>query len=143
MNGHEVIAGRQLTATLPRDDDIITAVKALCHGAGIQQARFNIMGAVSKVTLGTYDQTQQVFVTATEQQPYEMLYCSGNVIPKGDKPFVFAKICLADEQGHTLGGHLFSETLIYYAEIELLELKAPVMERQYEPGTGLTERRFY
>lgn len=95
------------------------------------------------VTLGTYDQTQQVFVTATEKKAYEMIYCQGSVVPSDGKPFVFAKICLADEHGRSCGGHLFSETKIYHAEIELIEIKTPQIERIYNPATGLPEKHFF
>ena len=95
------------------------------------------------VTLGTYDQAQQVFVTATEKKAYEMIgldiFYSGN----HGKPFVFAKICLADEHGSSCGGHLFSETKIYHAEIELIEIKTPQIERVYNPATGLPEKHFF
>jgi predicted DNA-binding protein with PD1-like motif len=140
--GLGVLVGRQFTADLPRDNDLISAIKALCRRYGIQQANFNLMGTVSSVTLGTYDQAQQVFVTATEPQPQEVLCCRGNVLPKGEGLCVFAKICLADDQGRTVGGHLFSETIIYHAEIDLLEIKAPPIIRRYDPNTGLPARHF-
>ena len=138
---HEVHAGRQIFAALPKGKDLIAAIEALCRSNNIEQARFSVMGAVSSVTLGTYDQAQQVFVTAAEQQPYEMIFCRGDVFPQGDQPCVFAKICLADEQGRTTGGHLFSETIIYHAEIDLIEMNAPLMERPHDASIGLPARQ--
>ena len=139
--GNAVTAGRQIMAALPIGTDLISAIEALCRSNNIGQARFSVIGAVSSVTLGTYDQTQQVFVTATEQRPYEMIYCRGDIFPQGERPCVFAKICLADELGRTTGGHLFSETIIYHAEIDLIEIKAPLMERSHDSTTGLPARQ--
>ena len=63
--------------------------------------------------------------------------CIGNVSLKDGKPFIHAHILLADEQGKTIGGHLFSETIIYAGEINLQELTGKPMKRTYDSNTGL------
>lgn len=100
-------------------------------------ATFSVIGAVSSATIGAYDQKQQVYVTSKEEAPLEIVSCIGNVSLKDGKPFIHAHILLADEQGKTIGGHLFSETIIYAGEINLQELTGKPMERTYDNDTGL------
>ena len=97
-----------------------------------------MIGAVSKAVLGTYDQSQQVYVTFTTEGDLEILSCTGNISLKDGKPFVHAHVILAGEGGKTIGGHLFPGTIIFAGEAHILELTGgspPV--REYDPVTGL------
>lgn len=100
-------------------------------------ATFSMIGAVSSFTLGAYDQQQQVYVTFSRKTPAEIITCTGNISIKDKKTFVHAHIVLGDEQGETIGGHLFSESIIFAGEIELQELIGKPMERSYDQTTGL------
>jgi predicted DNA-binding protein with PD1-like motif len=129
---------RSLIGRLPHGEDLILSVENFCKEASIQTATFSVIGAVSSVTLGTYDQKQQVYITFTEEAPLEIVSCIGNVSTKDGAPFVHAHIVLADEQGKTMGGHLFSQSIVFAGEIHLQELIGKPMERVYDKTTGLT-----
>lgn len=129
--------GRLFLGRLPHGEDLITSIEDFCKDASIQMATFSIIGAVSSVTIGSYDQKQQVYVTSMEKSPLEIINCTGNVSLKDGNPIIHAHIVLCDEQGKTIGGHLFSETIIFAGEIELQELKGTPMERSYDNTTGL------
>ena len=122
---------------LPQGGDLINSIEEFCKKALVQMATFSVIGAVSSATIGAYDQKQQVYVTFKEEAPLEIVSCIGNVSLKDGKPFIHAHILLADEQGKTIGGHLFSETIIYAGEINLQELTGKPMERTYDNNTGL------
>jgi uncharacterized protein len=98
---------------------------------------FSVIGAVSSATLGTYDQTQHVYVTFTENVPMEIVTCAGNVSLKGKTPAIQSHIVLADERGKIIGGHLFSETILFAGEIDLQEMTGKPLERVYDDKTGL------
>jgi len=100
-------------------------------------AIFSIIGAVSSVTIGSYDQKQQVYVSHFEKAPLEILTCTGNISLKEGNPVAHAHIVLCDEEGKTTGGHLFSDTIVFAAEIELQELIGNTLERVYDKNTGL------
>ena len=100
-------------------------------------ATFSVIGAVSFVTMGTYDQKQQVYITFTEEAPLEIVSCIGNVSIKDGAPFIHAHIVTADEQGKTMGGHLFSKSIVFAGEIHLQELTGKPMERVCDVTTGL------
>ena len=129
--------GRFFLGTLPYGKDLIASIENFCKEASIQMAIFSVIGSVSYVTLGCYDQKQQVYVTFKEEAPLEVIACIGNISIKDGRPFVHAHIVLSDEKGKIIGGHLFSETIIFAGEINLQELKGNSFERAYDNKTGL------
>jgi predicted DNA-binding protein with PD1-like motif len=100
-------------------------------------ATFSIIGAVSSVNFGAYDQKQQVYVMFTEEASLEIVNCIGNVSFKDGNPIVHAHIVLCDKQGKIMGGHLFSETILFAVEFDLQELTGKPLERVYDDTTGL------
>lgn len=129
--------GRCIVARLPHGQDLLRTIEEFCETNSVQTAVFSIIGAVTSVTLGSYDQKQQVYVTARKNEPLEIVHCTGNVSLKDGKVFVHAHAVLADLNGQTSGGHLFSETTVYAGEMYLRELKGQPLEREYDDTTGL------
>lgn len=133
----EFKTGRRFLGSLPHNEDLIKSIENFAVETSINTATFSAIGAVSSVTTGSYDQKQQVYVTAKETGHFEILTCTGNISLKDKKPMVHAHIVLCDEKGKTFGGHLFSETIIFAGEIELVELTGKPFERAYDSTTGL------
>ena len=59
--------GRRFVCRLPHGKDLITSIEDFCIELSIQMATFSIIGAVSSVTVGAYDQKQQVYITFKEE----------------------------------------------------------------------------
>ena len=137
ISASEFDSGRCLLGRLPHQKDLVTAVEAFCVDHGLQMAVFSIIGAVTSATLGSYDQKQQVYVTFKKDEPLEIVHCTGNVSLKDSKPTVHAHGVFADINGKALGGHIFSETVIYAGEIYIRELLGTPMAREYDEQTGL------
>jgi uncharacterized protein len=133
----EFKSGRFLVGRLPNGRDLLKSIEKICEAYSINMATFTLIGAVSSATFGAYDQTQQVYVTVKEEKPLEIVSCTGNISLKEGHPFVHGHIILCDDQGKTLGGHLFSETLVYAGEIHFQELKGEPLKRSYDETTGL------
>lgn len=129
--------GRCMLGRLPHDKDLIKAIEDLCARNSIQTGVFSIIGAVKSVTLGSYDQNQQVYVTCKKEEPLEIVHCTGNISLKEEKVVVHAHAVLADIDGKTIGGHIFSETIVYAGEIYFRELLGKPLEREYDKMTGL------
>ncbi|OEU66930.1 MAG: hypothetical protein BBJ57_06490 [Desulfobacterales bacterium PC51MH44] len=138
----EFKTGRCFVGRLPHGKDLITFIEDFCKKASIQMATFSVIGAVSSVTMGAYDQKQQVYVTFTEEAQLEIATCIGNVSLMDGNPVVHAHIVLGDKQGKVTGGHLFSETILFAGEIELQELTGKPLERAYDDTTGLMLWRY-
>ena len=129
--------GRRLLGRLPHGKDLIRSIESFCAASDIQTATFSVVGAVSSVTIGVYDQKQHVYVTFTENANMEIVNCIGNVSLKDKAPVIQSHIALADEHGKIIGGRLFSETILYAGEIDLQEMTGKPLERVYDNNTGL------
>lgn len=133
----EFKAGRIFVGSLPHGKDLIASIEEFCREASIEMATFSVIGALSSVTAGSYDQKQQVYVTFSNEALFEIAACIGNVSIKDGDCTVHAHILLVDKEGEAVGGHLFSESIVFAAEIELQELTGKPMERAYDRTTGL------
>jgi len=122
---------------LPQGMDLIKAIEGFCHAQGIQMATFTMTGALSSVTLGTFDQQQQVYVTEVRDQPLSLVACQGNVSVRDTHPFVYVSAVLSDTDGQTIGGRLFSKTIIFAGELDLQELTGQPLTRHYDATSGL------
>lgn len=131
-------AGRCMLGRLPHGKDLLKTIEEFCAQNSIQTGVFSIIGSVTSATLGSYDQNQQVYVTFKKEEPLEIVNCTGNVSLKDGKVAVHAHAVLADMNGQTIGGHIFSETIVYAAEIYLRELLGKPLEREYDSITGLS-----
>lgn len=122
---------------LAHGEDILSSMEAFCARHSIQAGVFSLIGAVSSATIGAYDQKQQVYVTVKEDRELEILSCTGNISLKEGKPFAHAHVVLGDHAGATIGGHLFSPTIVFAGEIHMIELVGTPLERTYDDVTGL------
>ncbi|MBW2603060.1 MAG: DUF296 domain-containing protein [Deltaproteobacteria bacterium] len=129
--------GRRLLGRLPYGKDLITSIVEFCTASDIQAATFSVIGSVSSATIGIYDQKQHIYVTFTENVAMEIVNCIGNVSLKDKTPVIQSHIVLADEHGKIIGGHLFSETILFAGEIDLQEMIGKPLERVYDDKTGL------
>jgi len=129
--------GRTFLGRLPGGKDLIQTLEEFCRQNTVQTAVFSVFGAASTITLGTFDQKQQVYITHSEAGYFEIVNCRGNISERNGKPFVYAHITLADENGHLTGGRLFSDTVIYSGEMVLQELNGKPLERDYDETTGM------
>ena len=122
---------------LPQGQDLIQAIKGFCQAQNIQMATFTVTGALSAVTLGSFDQQQQVYVTEVRDQPLSLVACQGNVSIRDTHPFVYVSAVLSDLEGQTIGGRLFTRTIIFAGELDLQEMTGQPLKRHYDATTGL------
>jgi hypothetical protein len=130
-------AGCSYLGRVAHGADLIAAVEGFCIEKKLETAVFSMIGALTSATLGAYDQKQQVYVTFKKDGPLEIVHCTGNVSFKDGETMVHAHAVLADIDGTTVGGHLFSETLVFAGEIFIRELVGPRLDRGYDEQTGL------
>jgi len=139
MMGNEFLqykAGRIFLSQLPSGEDIIRSLEDFCRENVVKLAVFSVIGAVSLCTIGIFDQKQHVHVTSRKDTPMEIITCTGNITLHEDYPYVQAQIILADQLGKISGGRLFSDTLLFAGELQLMELLGPPANRKYDRNTG-------
>ena len=90
---------------LPHGEDFVKTIEDFCVQNSIQTGVFSAIGAVMSVTLGSYDQNQQVYFTFRKEGPLEYLkrslslshiMASGDTCPQGPRSSVSnlsARIC--------------------------------------------------
>ena len=132
---HDYQTGRRFLGRLTGDEDLIQAVTSLGVEEQIATAAVTITGRVTRLTVGTFDPRQQVYVTRTEQRPMEIVACQGLLSTAGSRPFFHAHIVLANENT-IIGGRLFPETLAAEAECVVEELCGPPTDRFLDARTG-------
>jgi len=133
-----VSGGRTLMGSLPENRDLVDTISALCRQQEIGLATFSVHGNVVQTTIGVFDPSQQVYITAVESFPGEIVHCTGWITGSPEAPEVSARIAIADDAGNVIGGKLFTETLVLGAEIFLQEWLGPSIDRRTDPNTGLT-----
>jgi hypothetical protein len=124
--------GRCFLARITAGKDLIETVETFCREVSIQTGVFCASGVLSSYTIGAYDPKQQVYVTFSEQAPREMVVCSGTLCMKDGSLSASAHVVLADDQGRTSGGRLFSPSLVFGGDLRVEEWIGPPMERIYE-----------
>ena len=137
MTSHYFEAGRLLLAKLPHGSDLISTLERFSIAEKIQTAVFYMIGAVSCVTLGNYDQKLQVYVTAKKEEPLEIAHCTGNITLKDEKPAIHMHAMLSSQDGSVYAGRIFSKTIIFAGEIYIQPLLGSPLEREYDESTGL------
>lgn len=134
--------GRRFLGRLTGDEDLIQAVTAVAIREQILTAAVTVTGRISRLTVGTFDPRQQVYVTRTEKRPMEIVACHGVLTTGGSGPFFHAHIMLADEET-IIGGRLFPQTLVAEAECVVAELIGPPADRSYDTRTGQLALTFH
>ncbi len=134
--------GRRFLGRLNGDEDLIQAVTAVGIREQILTATVTVTGRISRLTVGTFDPRQQVYVTRTEKRPMEIVACHGVLTTGGAGPFLHAHIMLADEET-IIGGRLFAPTLVAEAECVVAELTGPPAYRSYDTRTGQLALAFH
>ena len=122
---------------LPHGMDMLEQITDLAVKADIRTGIITVIGAVSHVSFGYYDQAAHHYMQKDKKGQFEILSCTGNISIKDEKPMVHAHIMLSDETGMAFGGHLMSPTLIFAAEIVMHRLEGLDLVRTPDEKTGL------
>lgn len=133
----EYSAGRRFVFRLPPGSDLLQSIQAFCQERSIAVASFQLIGAVRSARIAFYDQGHKRYGELAIDRAMEIVSCSGNVSLRDGQPFVHAHISLADEEGHSLGGHLLPGTIVFVAEVDVQELRGEPLLRTPDQETGL------
>lgn len=129
--------GKVVLERLPYRSDLIEAITNLASDEGIKVGIISVIGAVTKVKIGYYDQATKQYSEKEREEPMEICSCLGNISMKEGKILVHAHIALADKEGRVIGGHLYEGATIFAAECLIQELQGENLERFPDEETGL------
>lgn len=119
--------------------DLLTEINKICINENIKNGYINIIGALSSLKTGFFDQEkkQYVYTVHKSENPLEISSCMGNVSVKDDKPFCHIHIVTSDREGKCFGGHLMEGAQVYAAEFIIQELLGKELVRGLDEETRL------
>ncbi len=125
--------GRIFFGALCRESDALGALEGFCRREEIRAGLFSLTGTTRSAIVGTYDPKQQVYATRREEGAFDILLCTGTILPEAGHIAITARIVLCGERGVLTGGRLFSETPVDSGEFEIRELLGSPPERTFDP----------
>lgn len=129
--------GRIFIVRLPTDGDLLKSIEEFAEKVGVKAGVLWVVGAVKKAVVKYYSQEEKKYLKISLDLPLEILSCTGNISRFKGKTIAHIHLVFGDKEGKTFGGHLDEGTIIFSAEMFLLEVKDVVLEREYDKVTGL------
>jgi|YNPMSStandDraft_2_1061718.scaffolds.fasta_scaffold00862_3 hypothetical protein len=116
------IQGRTFIFSIAKGEDLLPLLQKFVIE---NQIKFGIItatiGAVSKATIGIYDQKNKKYNKITIEKELEILSLQGNISLHDLKPMLHVHITLSDHTGQAFGGHLMSPTIVFACEVMISE----------------------
>lgn len=138
MRDAEFERGRSFVMRLEKGRDLLEQLTDYCNRRSIDAAQVTIIGAVTRATLGFYDQEGREYGRRVVDEPMEIIHATGNVSYLDGERFVHLHGTFGREDRSTVAGHLFEGCEVFAGEAILHELEGPVLDRVFDDATGLT-----
>lgn len=131
--------GRKFIGRFHSKADLLESLSQLCTSENIRLGVFSVIGALTNVKLGYYNQEAKRYTEcASLDKKLEICSCIGNISLKDDEIFVHAHITVAGHDGQAFGGHLMPGSSIFAAEYYIEELTGQELLREHDEETGLS-----
>ncbi len=132
--------GRTFAIRLDYGTDLLEELNKVCNQENIKAGYIQVIGAVSSLKYGFYDQyaKEYIYTTYAYDESMEIVSCSGNVSIKDGKPFCHIHIVAADKKGKCVGGHLVQGTSVFAAEVIIQEILGEDLIRDLDETTKLS-----
>ncbi|OIO06446.1 MAG: hypothetical protein AUJ52_12220 [Elusimicrobia bacterium CG1_02_63_36] len=122
---------------VPPGEDLTEFLTEFCRAKKIRFGTVSCIGAVSKATLGYYEQIGKRYVKKILREELEIVSCLGNVSLRDGEPFLHLHAALSDAKLRTLGGHWFPGSTVFAAEVCITELSGSPETRLPDAASGL------
>jgi len=129
---NEVLQGR-----LNKGDDIMEALTKVITQNHIVAGVITAIGAISKAKIGYFDQELKRYEEREFNEPMEILSLMGNISLKDDMPFCHLHIVLSRKDYSVIGGHLYSGSMVYALEYNIVPFHGGSFKRNMDSETGL------
>ena len=131
--------GRTFVTKLKHNADLLEELNAICASQNIKAGSIKLIGAISSLKLGFYDQTNKEYqyTTYAYDEPMEIVSCSGNISLRDSKPICHIHLVAADKKGKCIGGHLVQGTSLFAGEAIIQEFLGEDLNRELDDTTQL------
>ncbi len=121
------------------EEDLFSGLEKACREHGLRSAAVaGGIGVLRDFELGYYHLEEKRYSRETFKEDHELLSLQGSVAMMAD-PTLHLHTSVAGPDLGVRGGHLFRATVGASAEIYLLGLANTVLDRAFNPRTGLRE----
>lgn len=136
----EAKSGQIITGRLDRGDKLPDALLEVCKAKGVKAGWIFAIGAVSKISVMTYEQDRKEYTAPIEKQgDYEILSLMGNISILEGKEFLHLHVVSAqigDRGTDIVAGHLVKAE-VFALEFLILPMEGVELIRQLDEATGL------
>jgi predicted DNA-binding protein with PD1-like motif len=129
--------GKAAMVRVPKGSDLLDALNKAVSDLGVRAGTVQVIGAVSKLVLGYFNQDQREYDTLDLPGHWEIASGLGNVSIRDSDPFVHLHIVASGPDGRTVGGHLMPGTIVFLAELYLRALDGDPPVRVMDEEIGL------
>jgi predicted DNA-binding protein with PD1-like motif len=129
--------GAAAMVRLPPGTDLLEGLTQMVANLGIRAGTVQVIGAVSQLALGYYDQDRKEYEMLDLPGHWELASGLGNVSIRDGEPFVHLHIVASGKDGSAVGGHLMPGTIAFVAEAYLRTLDGEPPVRRLDEETGL------
>jgi predicted DNA-binding protein with PD1-like motif len=118
--------------------DLLEELTTASENVGAKAAAIEVIGSVSTLVLGFYDQDRKEYQSRSYDGAWEIASAVGNVSVLDGETSVHVHVVASGEDGGCVGGHLMPGCTVFAAEGSITALKghAPP-ERELDGATGL------
>ena len=121
---------------IDKGEDVVKSLTDFCVAHNIQNALFNGIGAVEKLTCGYYALSEKKYYFKDYDGLYEVVSLTGNVMLKDSKPFIHVHGVFTDTENSAFGGHIVEMRVGVVLEVTLTPLSSKI-ERVLDNCIGL------
>jgi len=126
-----------LLVRLPKGEDLLDALVAICREKKITKGHISLIGALEKAVLGYYPQDTRRYVTHTLDAGTEILAGLGNISLKDGQPAIHLHLTLLQGDFTITGGHAMPGNILFAGEACITPLGGPLLNRGLDAATGL------
>lgn len=128
--------GMRYIVKIDKGEEIVSLLSSFAKKEDIKLATFSAIGAVSNVTIGSYELSSKSYHWKDFSGDLEVNSLFGNITLLKSEQFIHAHINISDENLNVFGGHLKQAIVGVTLEV-VLELIDGEVERKFNGEIGL------
>ncbi len=129
--------GDAAMARLDKGSDLLESLHELARHLEVHAGAIQVIGALSSLALGYYDQERRQYETLDLPGRWELASAIGNVSMKEGGPFVHLHVVASGRDGRAVGGHAMPGCTVFVGEAHVRALGGSPPVREPDDETGL------
>ncbi|TFF89336.1 MAG: DNA-binding protein [Promethearchaeota archaeon] len=138
MKSIESQSTRVLVCRVNPGEDLTDAITEIVKRYNIKSGLINVIGALSKFTIGYFDLNTKEYQFKTFEENVELVNCMGNIAFKEGEPIIHLHFQVGRPDYSVLGGHLGKPSIVSVTgEVFIYEIDEQ-LQRKNDPRFNLS-----